>query len=269
MKRAFTLIELLVVIAIIAILAAILFPVFASAKNSAKKTKSISNMRQIGTATLLYMNDYDDSTPPLYYYDANDLHIPSTDGFYYWPVLILDYTKNKDIFHCPNDTAEDPVVTDDQGRSRFDPNNSLYYYLVGANPSYGYNYRYLNRQVMSPDPNGTNPTPFYYVGISGASSFNTASTVMFGEATMKDKVSPHGGGTITNPIGYSRIEPPSRWTGSTTSATAWGQLWPRFDPEMVIIAWLDGHTKTVSKKRLRVDSPTTAVKDKYWNGTAE
>lgn len=59
-KQAFTLIELLVVIAIIAILAAILFPVFASAKEAAKKTQSISNLKQIGTAWTLYSGDFDD-----------------------------------------------------------------------------------------------------------------------------------------------------------------------------------------------------------------
>ena len=62
-KRAFTLIELLVVIAIIAILAAILFPVFAQAKASAKKTSSLSNLKQIGLATQTYNVDYDDTYP--------------------------------------------------------------------------------------------------------------------------------------------------------------------------------------------------------------
>jgi prepilin-type N-terminal cleavage/methylation domain-containing protein len=63
MKRAFTLIELLVVIAIIAILAAILFPVFAQAKVAAKKTAAVSNVKQIGMATMQYMADYDDTFP--------------------------------------------------------------------------------------------------------------------------------------------------------------------------------------------------------------
>ncbi len=62
-KAAFTLIELLVVIAIIAILAAILFPVFAQAKAAAKKTSDLSNIKQMGTATVMYNNDYDDLNP--------------------------------------------------------------------------------------------------------------------------------------------------------------------------------------------------------------
>lgn len=62
-KKAFTLIELLVVIAIIAILAAILFPVFAQAKSAAKKTQSLSNVKNLGTAAQLYSNDYDDYFP--------------------------------------------------------------------------------------------------------------------------------------------------------------------------------------------------------------
>lgn len=63
MKKAFTLIELLVVIAIIAILAAILFPVFAQAKASAKAISTISNVKQVGTATIMYTVDYDDTFP--------------------------------------------------------------------------------------------------------------------------------------------------------------------------------------------------------------
>src|SRR2546421_2908892 len=63
-KAGFTLIELLVVIAIIAILAAILFPVFARAREAARKTSCISNVRQLGMAMMQYVQDYDESFPP-------------------------------------------------------------------------------------------------------------------------------------------------------------------------------------------------------------
>jgi prepilin-type N-terminal cleavage/methylation domain-containing protein len=70
MKRAFTLIELLVVIAIIAILAAILFPVFAQAKEAAKRTSCLSNAKQIGTAVMMYLGDYDGTFPIHYAYNS-------------------------------------------------------------------------------------------------------------------------------------------------------------------------------------------------------
>ncbi len=78
-EHAFTLIELLVVIAILAILASVLFPVFARAKESAKKTNCLSNMRQIGMAFSLYLNDYDDRMP-----DRRDLKSALPGGFRPW-----------------------------------------------------------------------------------------------------------------------------------------------------------------------------------------
>ncbi len=99
--RAFTLIELLVVIAIIAILAAILFPVFARAKQAAKTTATISNVKQIGTAGQIYLNDYDDVVHP------HQFSVPTTDpgtgaiwspgGQAGWVQIIDPYMKNRDI----------------------------------------------------------------------------------------------------------------------------------------------------------------------------
>jgi len=99
-RRAFTLIELLVVIAIIAILAAILFPVFAQAKMAAKKTADLSNTKQIGTSTKLYMGDYDDMYSQAYYY-PNDNN--SNGGYAQWSGVLQPYIKSWNIFVSPGD----------------------------------------------------------------------------------------------------------------------------------------------------------------------
>lgn len=104
MKRAFTLIELLVVIAIIAILAAILFPVFAQAKAAAKKTSALSNMKQTALGVLMYGGDFDDMAVPHYGSgtpsDPNQYHNTDT-----WVGRVSPYVKNRPLFFDPT-TAE-------------------------------------------------------------------------------------------------------------------------------------------------------------------
>lgn len=102
MRRAFTLIELLVVIAIIAILAAILFPVFAQAKTAAKKTLDLSNVKQIGTATYIYCSDNDDTTPTIN--GRRGSNPAPYDVDYY--VALMPYVKNMDMFFSPGRKVE-------------------------------------------------------------------------------------------------------------------------------------------------------------------
>src|SRR5262245_44722888 len=94
-RGGFTLIELLVLIAIIAILAAILFPVFAQARDKARQTVSISNLKQLGLAFSMYVQDYDETLPPLYYFDPTVTSTPDNMGAWRWPWLVLPYVRNR------------------------------------------------------------------------------------------------------------------------------------------------------------------------------
>ncbi len=106
-RKAFTLIELLVVIAIIAILAAILFPVFAQAKEAAKKTVCLSQAKQTGLSAMMYANDNDNVYVPASYgsYDPS-VYAPwfgsGGGGLIYWNMLIQPYIKSMDLLVCPD-----------------------------------------------------------------------------------------------------------------------------------------------------------------------
>ena len=115
-SRAFTLIELLVVIAIIAILAAILFPVFAQAKFAAKKTVDLSNAKQIGLATKLYLGDSEDTMPIFYAYNS-DPSIYAEKTHHGTELLLLPYSKSKEIFRSPLDTGS-PYLAQEVGSAK-------------------------------------------------------------------------------------------------------------------------------------------------------
>jgi len=109
-QSGFTLIELLVVIAIIAILAAILFPVFAQARESARKASCLSNTRQLGLGAMMYTQDYDEMYPcnswdtPFIGTRDNDLG-QDIRSYTHWPWRIMPYLKNKGVFVCPSDPS--------------------------------------------------------------------------------------------------------------------------------------------------------------------
>ena len=128
-KKGFTLIELLVVIAIIAILAAILFPVFAQAREKARQANCLSNMKQLGTALILYIDDYDECFPPEKIgnfastdaiFGGNASNYPAyhwssyktrnwaassgnwAANWYTWADSIFSYVKNVNMYTCPS-----------------------------------------------------------------------------------------------------------------------------------------------------------------------
>lgn len=135
--RAFTLIELLVVIAIIAILAAILFPVFARAKESAQITTGVSNFKQMGTAFQLYLNDNEDRLP--FGGIASRLIDEPSVGSSEWQVAVYPYVKSEGVYRIPGDKTTAPRGLTDCARtvSTRVTQYSATSFLTNFNISYG------------------------------------------------------------------------------------------------------------------------------------
>jgi prepilin-type N-terminal cleavage/methylation domain-containing protein len=112
-RRGFTLIELLVVIAIIAILAAILFPVFAQARDKARSASCLSNIKQLGTGIIMYVQDYDEMTPCHAGDYANFLNSAANQPN--WPKGIYPYVKNDGVFKCPSSPVAPNVTAAQMG----------------------------------------------------------------------------------------------------------------------------------------------------------
>ncbi|MFO8080832.1 MAG: DUF1559 domain-containing protein [Armatimonadota bacterium] len=102
MRRGFTLIELLVVIAIIAILAAILFPVFARAREKARQSSCLSNMKQLGLGVLMYAQDYDEKLPMQNHSTSSPDRLVDPAGRSFWWVKTTPYINNMQVLQCPS-----------------------------------------------------------------------------------------------------------------------------------------------------------------------
>ena len=206
-RKGFTLIELLVVIAIIAILAAILFPVFARAREKARQASCMSNLKQMGIAFMMYSQDYHEKLPPYSYqvgsnevmwgtyYDAGSgTHIPEKG-------LIQPYMKSTQIEDCPS--APEVEAT-----------------AINTPPvAYGYNYTYLTK-----DNGGT----FYRLPIGMAAIESPSETVMLTDGASWNSGAQKWGrpGYAPGPAaGYVRIH--ARHSG------------------MANVLWVDGHVKAM------------------------
>jgi prepilin-type N-terminal cleavage/methylation domain-containing protein len=212
-RSAFTLIELLIVIAIIAILAAILFPVFARAREKARQVTCVSNLKQLGTAQMMYVQDYDETL------------MMAQSGSFRWPQLLSAYVKMRAFVFCPSARYSLPIagtltyqdtITDPVGPSGF---NDYYY---GLYPSYGYNYAYLSPTSICPDAfdtasalcTVTPSTDTNYVpsppGINGT-GLGTMLAALGAPATtvaMADSVSAPTAGPTNLQWGYFIVRPP-------------------------------------------------------------
>ena len=208
--RAFTLIELLVVIAIIAILAAILFPVFAQAKEAAKKTQSVSNLKQIGLSWIMYAGDYDDTLMRV------AINGPGSKITYWWGSfdgttlheeegLIYPYTKGKGI-------QQDPC---------FPMGLRTVLGLTG----YGYNYQYLSPSTYSPPTYAETP-----VSVNFSQVGSVAETVAFASCA---RINNWSNATPTLE-GNTYLEPPS---------SQFPSFHARHSGKGTIL-WVDTHTNT-------------------------
>jgi len=108
--RAFTLIELLVVIAIISILASILFPVFARARESARRASCMSNLKQVGLGVMMYVQDYDETYPRSQQCTVEIANCTTSTTVYWYNTLLQPYLKNTQVLRCPSSTTRDSIA---------------------------------------------------------------------------------------------------------------------------------------------------------------
>ncbi|MBC8139423.1 MAG: prepilin-type N-terminal cleavage/methylation domain-containing protein [Fibrella sp.] len=222
-RRGFTLIELLVVIAIIAILAAILFPVFAQAREKARQASCLSNLKQIGVAWLMYAQDYDEVIPPARAYTVAGVLYAWDAAFYTLPPrqdpaggLIQPYMKNTAVGDCPS-AADIPV-------------------LLGNTNAYALNYTYPY-YPRYPAPSSINAAGYLPTSLAGFDQ--PAETIVLADAVYVPIL-----GADLGKLGRTRdLYPPSRGAytpNSDASPTAHGR-----HAGFVSVLWYDGHVKAI------------------------
>lgn len=223
-RRAFTLIELLVVIAIIAILAAILFPVFTQAKKAAKATASLSNMKQMGTASLIYASNSDDQMVPVVTWGASNAYLwygVANSSFSTWGWNLVPYVKTGEIF-------DDPQI---MGRT---PSATLPAYVMQSYfPMYGYNY--VAWSPSYPTANPSYATPWRFTGKAQDAMERPADMVLMTTKNAPQEANGtfwYGPGSIdtgygvVEPVDCSHINPIcfGNWGRSTGTYTAYQNL---------------------------------------------
>jgi prepilin-type N-terminal cleavage/methylation domain-containing protein/prepilin-type processing-associated H-X9-DG protein len=254
-KRAFTLIELLVVIAIIAILAAILFPVFAQAREKARAISCLSNIKQVTLSFQMYLQDYDEQMVPLWNYTPDPVLVAANccnfGPYDYWPSLLNPYIKSWQIFKCPD--AADPQGVWGAGANAWWGNWMQF-------TSIGYNYLELGDWV------GCTGT----AGVSLAAVDSPASTIAFTDSANQGEGQPvpsnaQGGIPFVNaPAQYAAIVPAPvtcTWYDGVRGGFDWAQAPKNPSPDFtgwtinrhsngINVGWVDGHAKFLQQSAL-------------------
>jgi prepilin-type N-terminal cleavage/methylation domain-containing protein/prepilin-type processing-associated H-X9-DG protein len=222
----FTLIELLVVIAIIAILAAILFPVFAQARERARQTACLNNCKQIGTGVMMYMQDYDEAVFNCPYPGPSAaVYGPALSVF--WTEAIMPYIKNQQVFSCPSN--EGTTATAD-------------YPAIKYNNQYGLNERMLGRLPWDPG-NAYMTLPVTDAQIKAPAEIGIISDTWTSVADGYGQVwSSFGCGADLDGNGKQE----QYWCSSNPATNAWKYGVPRHFGGMNVI-YFDGHAKFSGK----------------------
>lgn len=248
--------------AIIAVLAAILFPVFSRAKEQAKATVCLSNFKQSTTSIMIYQNDYDDHYVLSKY--STDPDATSKDDRT-WVQLVLPYSRDFRLYHCPSDYTMRP-----ESQAVFDedlvPGDSYSrYYTASKRTNLGYNYLYLSPLILSSAL--TIPR-----SRSGTEIFDPANMLVLGDSVheIDDEGNPQGGGSylIVPPCRYTlegtfrrdtfRLDIPDQYIyqgnlqwglpgsrGNQSSSRDSGGLWP-WHANHLTAAFADGHIKRIT-----------------------
>jgi prepilin-type N-terminal cleavage/methylation domain-containing protein/prepilin-type processing-associated H-X9-DG protein len=259
-RKAFTLIELLVVIAIIAILAAILFPVFAQAKAAAKKSADLSNTKQYLLASQQYFSDNDDYSPLVGWSNSNLAYGTTIDSNN--ALLLKPYMKNFDILKCPTDPAGN--IDRDRVETTMPSANApaafrqaQYEFNLSLKADYGYNTQYFSRMAGACT---TAPTSFRAQSINMGQVGDSANTIYVVNSVWNRTSggTPYGGGNwaLDPPCRYytggADSFPPLQsgcngywWFGSwnPNNPNAWnvfGGVWP-WHSGIANTGWADGH----------------------------
>jgi prepilin-type N-terminal cleavage/methylation domain-containing protein/prepilin-type processing-associated H-X9-DG protein len=252
---AFTLIELLVVIAIIAILAAILFPVFAKAREKARQASCSSNLKQIGLALLQYTQDYDEIMPRSWYgpggFGTSDP--TSNPPKYKWMDSVYPYVKSTQVFHCPDDSGGLAKGAGNAATGIFVPYQQLSgpddtHYGSYTMDSYGYDDVPANQGPGNALQGGFFNVPGYSLAALAAPS----STVWIADGDGGFQASSHLNSNI-----IAKTEGQYQAIGSSASDQTTpnlidgdGIIFRHGGPDIANILFCDGHVKSLHQQQL-------------------